>query len=445
MKKITKVVGYCRVSTEEQKKYGYSINAQIDKIKNWCEEKEYELINIFVDEGFTASNMKRPQLQALLNSLDNIDLIVFTRLDRLSRNVLQANKMLELFNKHNVSMKTIEEDDIDTTNADGMFMFQLKVSLAERELKKTSERIKSVFEYKVKSGYAISGGVPLGYKLDENKRYVFDENKELVEEVFNYFATYQSVRQTMIHINEKYGVVRDYSFYSRLLRKEIYAGIYKDNKNFCPPYIDIETYRRNQELIKKNIKLSKKTRYYLFTGLIKCPCCNKTLSSNPGVIGSNGKRIPRYRCNRAVNQKNCNFSTVLYESKIERILMATLEEDFKKYVLDTRKINDKRKNNPKKEITTIKNQMENLNYLFKKGRISLNEYETEYDELETKLKKLEANRIEEIDVSHIEKILNTNWKAIYNELDQQKKQAFWRNIIKEIIIVGGKYDFEIKF
>ena len=125
--------------------------------------------------------------------------------------------------------------------------------------------------------------------------------------------------------------------------------------------------------------------------------------------------------------------------------MATLEEDFKKYVLDTRKINDKRKNNPKKEITTIKNQMENLNYLFKKGRISLNEYETEYDELETKLKKLEANYIEEIDVSHIEKILNTNWKAIYNELDQQKKQAFWRNIIKEIIIVGDKYDFEIKF
>ena len=34
LKKITKVVGYCRVSTEEQKKYGYSINAQIDKIKN---------------------------------------------------------------------------------------------------------------------------------------------------------------------------------------------------------------------------------------------------------------------------------------------------------------------------------------------------------------------------------------------------------------------------
>ena len=94
MKKIIRVGGYARVSTEEQKKYGYSIEAQVDKIKKYCELKEYQLVDIFVDEGFTASNMKRPRLLDLLNNLDKIDAIVFTRLDRFSRNVLEANKML---------------------------------------------------------------------------------------------------------------------------------------------------------------------------------------------------------------------------------------------------------------------------------------------------------------------------------------------------------------
>ena len=46
----------------------------------------------------------------------------------------------------------IDEDDIDTSTADGMFMFNLKVSLAQRELAKGSERIITVFDYKVKNG-----------------------------------------------------------------------------------------------------------------------------------------------------------------------------------------------------------------------------------------------------------------------------------------------------
>lgn len=444
MKKIIKIAGYCRVSTDEQKKYGYSISAQADKIKNWCNEKNYNLVDIYIDEGFTASNMKRPQLQELLKNLDDIDIVVFTRLDRLSRNVLQANKMLELFNKSNVSMRAIEEDDIDTTNADGMFMFQLKVSLAERELKKTSERIKSVFEYKIKSGQAISGGVPFGYKL-ENKRYVFDENKHIVDDIFNHFKNHHSVRQTMIFINDKYNLTKDYTFFSRLLRKPIYSGAYKTNDNFCPAYISKQEFEYNQEIIKSNIRLGKNKRYYLFTGLLKCPYCGRNLVGNPGIVSSKGVRNHRYRCNNAVNEKTCKFTKVLFENKLERILINTLEHHLHQYIIDTKKINKNLKDNPKKEIASIKKELENLNYLFKKNRISLNEYEAEYDELELKLNKLQSNCIEEIDLSHLENILNSNWLSIYKELNKQNKQAFWRNIIKEINIIDENYKFDIKF
>ena len=60
MKKNLRIGGYARVSTDEQKKYGYSIQAQIDEIKNWCSEHNHQLQNIYIDEGYSASNMKRP-------------------------------------------------------------------------------------------------------------------------------------------------------------------------------------------------------------------------------------------------------------------------------------------------------------------------------------------------------------------------------------------------
>lgn len=80
--------------------------------------------------------MKRPQLQSMLSNLKNLDAIAFTRLDRLSRNVLEANKMLELLQQNDVAMISICEDDINTSTANGLFMFNLKVNLAEHELKK---------------------------------------------------------------------------------------------------------------------------------------------------------------------------------------------------------------------------------------------------------------------------------------------------------------------
>ena len=165
MRKKLRVAGYARVSTDEQKKYGYSIQAQTEEITQWCNDNDHDLQHIYIDDGFSASNMKRPQLQSMLSNLKNLDAIAFTRLDRLSRNVLEANKMLELLQQNNVAMISICEDDINTSTANGLFMFNLKVNLAEHELKKGSERIKAVFEYKIAQGQPITGNVPFGYRI----------------------------------------------------------------------------------------------------------------------------------------------------------------------------------------------------------------------------------------------------------------------------------------
>lgn len=54
MSRPLRVGGYARVSHEEQKRFGFSVNAQADKIRKWCEEKGHHLVDLYIDEGFTS-------------------------------------------------------------------------------------------------------------------------------------------------------------------------------------------------------------------------------------------------------------------------------------------------------------------------------------------------------------------------------------------------------
>lgn len=431
MKKIIRVGGYARVSTEEQKKFGYSIEAQIDKIKSYCELKEYELVDIFIDEGFSASNMKRPRLTNLLNSLDKIDAVVFTKLDRLSRSVYEANKMLDILSRKGVSMISIDEDDINVTDADSLFLFQLKASLAEREIKKTSERIRTVFDYKVKNGQIISGNLPYGYissVIDNKKVAVFDpDTKHIVEEVFSYFEKHHSIRETLLYINSKYEINRSYSSYKRLLKNEYYYGKFRDNLNYFPPYISYEKYLKNQRIIENNIKVRRNNHIYLFSGLIRCPECN---GSFVGFYagGRRKKSLYNYRCNSAMfsNGTRCNFKKSVSEYKIEAFLLDNLDTLLNEYMLAVKV--DKKKNNSKKRYKEIKKELENLNYMFRKGRISPVDYDKEYETLEKELSLLDL--VEETPLPQ----LSSKWKENYYILDKNNRRAFWRNIIKEVVI-----------
>ena len=139
---IKNVAVYCRVSTDEQKKFGISVKDQKNSLTRYCKQNNYKIYDYYIDEGISAGSIsKRKALVKLLKNLDNIDLILFTKLDRFSRNVKDANDLLVILDEHNVAFRAIDEEDIDVSTADGRFIFNLKVNLAEHERKKDSERI----------------------------------------------------------------------------------------------------------------------------------------------------------------------------------------------------------------------------------------------------------------------------------------------------------------
>lgn len=446
MNKTLKIGAYVRVSTDEQKKFGYSVQAQIEKLVNWCDENGHTLIDIFNDEGYTAGNMKRPALLEMLDRLKEFDVIIFTRLDRFSRNVLEANKMLEMLRAHGVNLISIEEDDIDTTTADGMFIFQLKVSLAERELKKGSERIKSVFEYKIKQGQAVTGSLPFGYKLVEKdgKKFVgVDEKTEhIVNEVFVHFLTYHSARATMQYINEKYGLTRCYTTYHKMLKNPFYSGYFKGVSDYCPAYITPAQFEHNQRLLANNIRKRKTKHVYLFSGIIKCPVCGYSMVGT--ATTKKGVTYYSYRCNNKYMNKACNVKGSISEMIIEDFIVKNANALAQKHIAKVTEVKPEKRDNTEKRIAELKEEIDNLNYMFKKRRISAAEYDNDFEALEKELKKLTLKVGKKADITAIKEFLNSDWQLIYDTLEKENKRALWRNLIKEVML-DSEFNISLNF
>lgn len=435
MIKVLRTAEYGRVSSDEQAKYGFSIQNQIDRLDKYIEENDLMLVDRFIDDGYSAGSTNRPELQRLLANLDKIDLIIFTKLDRFTRNVLDANEMVKLFEKHNVSIRAIDEEDVDTSTADGMFMFNLKVSLAQRELKKGSERIKTVFDYKVKQGQPLNGSQPFGYIIEEQengiKKVVKDKEVEhIVEEIFEHFLTHQSIRFTMNYINGKYKLDFSYRKYNRILKETRFFGLYRGNPNYCPQYITKETFDKIQHLISKNIKVRKNKHTYLFSGLIRCPKCNRKMS---GLYKKNryDKVYYYYRCSGQVDHK-CDIKNIR-EDKIEEFLLQNINRLIEEYICEVNvEIDNKPK--PKIDIKEITDEMDRLNVQFRKGRIKEQEYDYEYELLEKKLIEAQKEMPKETDLSGLQAFLNSGWHNVYKNLEKAEQRALFRSVIEEINI-----------
>jgi DNA invertase Pin-like site-specific DNA recombinase len=436
MKKATRAALYERVSHDEQSKFGFSIQNQVERLTKYAEENNLQIVEHYTDEGYSAGSMKRPALQRMLNDLHKFDVIIFTKLDRFTRNVLDANEMVKILDREGVAIRAIDEEDVDTTTADGMFMFNLKVSLAQRELKKGSERILTVFDYKVKHGQPISGGVTFGYKIatvgDGTKRVVKNEEEaHIVEDMFDYFLKHQSIRQTALYINDKYDLNFAYLTYNRFFKREIYAGVYRGNTEYCEPYISRKTFERVQEVIKSNIRVRKNNNVYLFSGLITCPKCGRRLT---GICVENQYKVKYayYRCDSSQMRHKCDFKS-LREEEVEEFILQNINRLANEYICEASVEIDK-KPKPKIDIKEIQEEIDLLNYQFRKKRISVKEYDHEYEQLEKRLAEAKREMPEEADLSGLQSFLNSGWENVYHALEKTDRRALLRSVIKEIEI-----------
>lgn len=168
---------YIRVSTREQVLEGYSIDAQKENLVNYCKSQGWNDYKFYVDEGVSAKDTNRPQLQLLMKHIEErqIHMILVYRLDRFTRSVTDLYQMLDAIDKHNCTFKSATEI-YDTSSAMGRMFIGLVALLAQWERENMGERIEVALVERARQLKAI-GVPPFGYKV-ENERYVIDQERE---------------------------------------------------------------------------------------------------------------------------------------------------------------------------------------------------------------------------------------------------------------------------
>lgn len=435
---ITRVGCYERVSTEEQALRGYSIETQIDNLTEYCKANKLKIVDHYTDEGISGakSSLKRPAMARLLDDVKagKIDMILFTKLDRWFRNVKEYFKVQEILEKHNVEWKTIHED-YDTTTANGKFAITMFLAIAQNERDRTSERIKVVFEHKVKNGEVLYGDqcVPWGYKgerIDGKLRMVKDpEVKQACEDFWEILLKYNNLNKAIRHVYDTYGISRSDSSWRHTIKNEMYCGMYRGVEDYCEPYITKKEWLHLQE--KRPIKKNPVGRTYLFRGLVRCPVCGgKMVGSTTRTVA--GKEHSNYRCKERL--KTCEFGGSISEVKIESYLLTHIQEKMENEVARIEAERKAPKPKPKTNIPALKERARRLNVMYMAGNKTDEEYIREDAEIKALIKKAEAEAPPEDtrDLDKLKNLLETDIHGIYEQLDLEHKQRFWLSLIKEI-------------
>jgi site-specific DNA recombinase len=156
---------YCRKSRFTEK--GDSIENQISLCEEYGKSIGVKEFIKYEDEGFSGGNTDRPQFQALLKDAENrkFEVLICYRLDRISRNLSDFIRTIEILRKNNISFISIREQ-FDTTSPMGRAMMNIAAVFAELERETTAERIKDNMQELAKSGRWLGGTAPLGYRSE---------------------------------------------------------------------------------------------------------------------------------------------------------------------------------------------------------------------------------------------------------------------------------------
>jgi DNA invertase Pin-like site-specific DNA recombinase len=435
---LVRVALYIRVSGEEQKIKGLSLEAQQERLEAYAREKGWLIVGVYIDAAKTArKNMhKRAEFQKMIESVkrDEVDLLLFCRLDRWFRSVADYYKVMEILQAHGCDWKTIDEE-YDTTSANGRLYINVKLSIAQNEADICGERIDVVFDSKIAHGTVVSGSCPFGYRVNEEKRLeVLPEEAGIVQDAFNHFESTVSQRGTVKHIRETYGVNWCQATFRRMLSEPLYTGIYdrggRKNENFCPAIISREQFDKVQSLLKRNARSAPSGKVYIFTSIVKCAECNHNL------VGYQAREYYYYRCNQHFQRGKCNHNKSVREDMIEKWLFDNLESELNRVRLEWEvKAAEKKKAALRTDKATLKRKLTKLKELYVNELIDIDEYKKDYEIYTAALRQLPEPATEAPpDFEAVERLLQSDFKNIYESLTREEKRTLWRSVISEIRI-----------
>jgi putative DNA-invertase from lambdoid prophage Rac len=176
---MKKIYGYIRVSTNNQVENGMSLEDQKRQIELYGEVHKLKVDKVFTERGVSGGVefYKRPTGKKLMEVLQDGDVIICSKLDRMFRSCLDGLTVLKDLKSRDVELHFIDLGGNTTTNGIGHLMFTIMSSFSEMERNRLGERIKGTKQLQNKEDIFLGGKVGFGYVLEQHgeKQYLIED------------------------------------------------------------------------------------------------------------------------------------------------------------------------------------------------------------------------------------------------------------------------------
>jgi site-specific DNA recombinase len=226
---------YTRKSSEEGLDMEFnSLDAQREACEAYIASQKPEgwvLVNDRYDDGgVSGGTLDRPALQRLLADIERgqVDVVVVYKIDRLSRSLMDFAKLVEVFERRNVTFVSVTQS-FNTTTSMGRLTLNVLLSFAQFEREVIGERIRDKFAASRKKGMWMGGFVPLGYRVENRKLVIDEEEAPTVRMIFERFLQIGSatlVARALVAegVTTRRGKPIDKGFLYKLLNNRVYIG-----------------------------------------------------------------------------------------------------------------------------------------------------------------------------------------------------------------------------
>lgn len=312
MNKIN-VITYGRVSTAEQA-LGFSLNQQEEVITKYCELKGHKVVKHFT-EDYSAKNYNRPEWKLLMEYAKKnkhaIDLLIFTKWDRFSRNMEEALSIIRQLSSLGIDIYCVEQP-VDISIPDNKVLLSIYLMMPEIENDKISQRTKDGMRRAKKEGCFIAKA-PFGYsnaKILEKTSIEPNDDAKIVIHAYNEVAKgIQPVEVIRKKFKETYGLKLQKQQFYNMLRNKTYCGMieipeYKKEiaetiKGIHEAIIDVDLFKKVQNVLdgRKNHNAKFPTSVndlFPLRGNFICPSCGKQITASKSK--GNGGHYEYYHC-----------------------------------------------------------------------------------------------------------------------------------------------------
>ena len=362
-----KVGVYCRLSRDDEtKSESASISTQKAMITKYAQENEWEIIDYYIDDGASGLTFQRPEFIRMISDIDRkrINIVITKDLSRLGRDYILTGHYVEVYFPSKDVRYIAINDGIDTISDDND-MTPFKAVINEMYAKDISKKIRSALKTKAQQGYFLGTYAPYGFKQDPDnchKLLVDDESAQVVRRVFRMYLQGSSIggivraldddkidtpMQRGMKLNpERFKAEKWYgnkqwrrctvrsilssvaclghmvncrqrtrSFKCKeLIRNDKSDWIIVENTHEA--IISQEEYDEVQRMLETNRKPTSTGEPHLFSGLLRCEDCNKTI-----VINKNAHSV-YFSCSsyKLGGKKLCSSHTISYNALVNAVL-----------------------------------------------------------------------------------------------------------------------------